>query len=109
MRCFAYCTATEYNLDSIKLALQKQHPLLSMFSNQDYVHARFLESSETSTKTHPEVFFFKEGSVVMWNTTEAQDESLLLLLRRRAEIDSYEEQMQDEEEMKFFEDSSMYV
>ena len=113
MRCFAYCTAGQYNLDAIGVALQKRHPLLSIHSSQDYVHARFLESSATENgllgqSARPEAFFFKEGSVVLWNTTEQQDQSLLELLAKHAERDPFAEDMQDEEEMKFIEDQSRY-
>lgn len=89
---FAYATADEYDLESLHTALTKQdlYETRKFFTESDqdvlYVRAKY--------KIEPEprdIFFFRQGSVVLWNCSEIETNSVIGYLRH-FELNSYSPQ-----------------
>lgn len=100
----AFATAEEYDLENLQLNLIKQdlYKPLNFFStdssgsDQDilYVTAKYKVENEPR-----DLFFFREGSVVLWNCTELECGNVLQFLRK-FERNSYEKAIvQDESEI----------
>ncbi|KAF5297029.1 hypothetical protein FQA39_LY12243 [Lamprigera yunnana] len=87
----AFATAEEYNLEKLSEALQKQDLYLSQAveNNSEVLHA--LAKYQVGNEPR-EIFFFREGSVVMWNITDLESSNLLAFLKRY-EQDSYSEKL----------------
>lgn len=91
---YAYATAEEYDLEALHTALTKQDlyqtkKFFSKDSTEDagdvlYVRSKYLVDSEPH-----EIFFFREGSVVLWNCGDEEIGNLLLELKDY-EVNSYE-------------------
>lgn len=103
---YAYATAEEYDLESLHTALTKQdlYQTKKFFSKGTpdsgdvlYVCAKY----QVETEPH-EVFFFREGSVVLWNCSEEEIGNLLIDLKEY-EINSYDNEVViDENEMMLY-------
>ncbi|XP_045466150.1 required for meiotic nuclear division protein 1 homolog isoform X1 [Harmonia axyridis] len=87
----AFATAEEYDLEQLVRGLK----------NQDLYEPKFIENSTdvvvASAKYQLEeeprdIFFFREGSVVMWNVNDLESSNLLSFLRQY-ENDSYSNQL----------------
>lgn len=103
---YAYATAEEYDLESLHTSLTKQdlYQTKKFFSKGTpdsgdvlYVCAKY----QIETEPH-EIFFFREGSVVLWNCSEEEIGNLLLDLKE-FEINSYDnEVVMDESELMLY-------
>lgn len=97
-KVYAFSTAEEYNLTKLIEGLRKQglYEPKEMDSSAETVHA----VAKYPVNVEPrEIFFFQEGSVVLWNVSELESSNILKFLRQY-EQDSYEERMvQTEVEM----------
>lgn len=87
----AYSTAEEYDLEKLVLGLRNDdlyEPKL-IENNPNAVHAiaKYKVGSESR-----EIFFFREGSIVLWNTTELESSNVLSFLKQY-EQDSYGEKI----------------
>ncbi|KAK4877888.1 hypothetical protein RN001_010394 [Aquatica leii] len=87
----AFATAEEYNLEKLSDALKKQDLYVSQSveNNSDVLHAF---AKYQVGKEPREIFFFREGSVVMWNITDLESSNLLSFLKRY-EQDAYSERL----------------
>lgn len=87
----AYSTAEEYNLEKLTVGLQNQdlyEPKL-IDNNPNAVHA----IAKYKVGCEPrEIFFFREGTVVLWNTTELESSNVLNFVKEY-EQDSYGEKI----------------
>ncbi|CAH0549201.1 unnamed protein product [Brassicogethes aeneus] len=86
----AYATSEEYNLEALLEGLRKQdlyEPRL--IENTEVVHAVAKIKVDNESR---EIFFFKEGSVVLWNVTDLESSNLLAFLKKYQQ-DSYSEKM----------------
>ncbi|XP_017781510.1 PREDICTED: required for meiotic nuclear division protein 1 homolog [Nicrophorus vespilloides] len=85
----AYSTAEEYDLEALVKGLQKEdlYEPKAIDNNMDVVHAvaKYKLGNEPR-----EIFFFREGSCVMWNMTDMESCNLLHFLKPY-EQDSYTE------------------
>lgn len=91
---FAYATAEEYDLEGLHTALTKQdlYQTKKFFSKSSsesdedvlYVGAKYQVENEPH-----EIFFFREGSVVLWNCSEEEIANVLRDLRE-FEVNRYE-------------------
>lgn len=89
---FAYATADEYDLESLHTALTKQdlYETRKFYTEhgQDVLHVRSKYNVES---TEPrDIFFFREGSVVLWNCSEPEAKTILRNLRQ-FEISPYDD------------------
>lgn len=91
----AFATADEYDLEKLTEALKKLnlYEPRKIDSNSDVLHAVAKYEVEAEPR---ELFFFREGSVVMWNITDLEASNVLQFLRRY-ELDSHSETMVQEE------------
>jgi uncharacterized Rmd1/YagE family protein len=116
-KCFAYCTAKSYNLKNLYQVLTSGStsalPDISIVHTvlrSDYLYAQLQKKKDCGDNTDPtDMFFFKEGSVVSWNSEKSLDEQILqtiltLPASMNVEIDPHEEALQDDEEMTYFDD-----
>lgn len=87
----AFSTAEEYNLEELVKGLKSQNlyePQL-FENNPDVVYA----SAKIQVGSEPrEIFFFREGSVVLWNVTDLESSNVLAFLKKY-EIDRYSEKL----------------
>lgn len=97
---YAYATAEEYNLEKLHTAITKQdlYETRKFFTNSDsdvlYVRSKYDFDSEPR-----DIFFFREGSVVLWNCDELETSNVIQYLHQ-FEIDSYnQEDIINENEM----------
>ena len=94
----AFATAEEYDLERLIKGL-KENDLYEpkvIKNTSDVVHA----VAKIQVDEEPrEIFFFREGSVVLWNVTELESSNVLNFLRKY-EFDSYSESMVQEESEK---------
>ncbi|KAF5279942.1 hypothetical protein FQR65_LT15124 [Abscondita terminalis] len=87
----AFATAEEYDLEKLAEGLKKQDLYLaqSVENNSDVLHA--LAKYQVG-KEPRELFFFREGSVVMWNITDMESGNLLAFLKK-FEQDAYSDRL----------------
>lgn len=89
---FAYATAEEYDLEKLHTAITKQdlYETRKFFTNSesDALHVR--GKYEIDHEPH-DIFFFREGSVVLWNCTELEASNVMQYLRQ-FEISSYDQE-----------------
>lgn len=95
---FAFATADEYDLESLHTALTKQdlYETRKFYTEhgQDVLHVRSKYNVES---TEPrDIFFFREGSVVLWNCSEPESKTILRNLRQ-FEIGPYNDDVVKEE------------
>lgn len=85
----AFATAEEYDLEALKAALKGQelYEPKQIENNPDVVHAVAKYQVEREPR---EIFFFREGSVVLWNTGDLENSNLLGFLKKY-EQDAYSE------------------
>lgn len=87
----AFATAEEYKLEELIKGLKRQDLYEPKYvdNNLDAIHAvaKYQVGNEPR-----ELFFFREGSVVMWNITELESSNVLTFLRRY-EQDGYPEKL----------------
>lgn len=93
----AYSSAEEYDLERVLFGLRAQDLYEPKYieNNRDALHAvaKYRVGHEPR-----EIFFFREGSVVLWNTTELESSNVLNFLKQY-EHDSYSDGIvQDEAE-----------
>ncbi|XP_002734214.1 required for meiotic nuclear division protein 1 homolog [Saccoglossus kowalevskii] len=91
--CTAFSTAKQYNLEHLSFDLQA-HQLcrLSQMPQdvQDVLHMNIGDSENEETDNEPgEIFFFREGSVVLWNVSDLKMKKVMRILSKH-EINSYE-------------------
>ncbi|XP_031621233.1 required for meiotic nuclear division protein 1 homolog [Contarinia nasturtii] len=90
---FAYATAEEYDLESLHTSLTKQNlyetKRFYTESGEDVLHVRSKINIEPEAR---DIFFFREGSVVLWNCDEFETKNILRNLKQ-FEISSYDEAM----------------
>lgn len=81
---FAYATADEYDLETLHTALTKQdlYETRKFYTEAggDVLHVRSKYNVESSEPR--DIFFFREGSVVLWNCSEPETNSILRNLRQ---------------------------
>lgn len=110
----AYATAEEYDLDRLRRSLLKEnlydlHELPAPDSTSGTGSASSAASSEASSADYlyvrariqldeepREIFFFREGSVVLWNCSELECHNVLAQLKH-CELDSYDRRVVEEE------------
>lgn len=97
---FAYATAEEFDLEALHDALQKQnlYETRKFFTSADsdvlHVRAKY----KIDVEPH-DIFFFREGSVVLWNCNELETTNVLTNLKS-FEISSYDQKLvMDEKEL----------
>lgn len=99
---FAYATADEYDLESLHTALTKQdlYETRKFYTEgEDVLHVR----SKINIEPEPrDIFFFREGSVVLWNCDEPESKTILRNLKQ-FEIGPYDEDVikQEKEIMNY--------
>lgn len=91
---FAYATAEEYDLEALHTALTKQdlYQTKKFFSKDSTIDTGdvLYVCSKYQVENEPhEIFFFREGSVVLWNCSEEETSNLLTDLKEY-ELKSYE-------------------
>lgn len=95
----AYATADEYDLESLHTALTKQdlYETRKFYTEgENVLHVRSKYNVEISEPR--DIFFFREGSVVLWNCDEPETKSILRNLKQ-FEIGPYHEHdIKDEKE-----------
>lgn len=87
----AFSTAEEYNLEELVKGLKSQdlYEPQTFENNPDVVYA----SAKIQVGSEPrEIFFFREGSVVLWNVTDLESSNVLAFLKKY-EIDRYSEKL----------------
>ncbi|XP_044763713.1 required for meiotic nuclear division protein 1 homolog [Coccinella septempunctata] len=87
----AFATAEEYDLEELLKGLVKQDLYETKFidNSSDVVFA----TAKYQVQTEPrDIFFFREGSVVMWNVNDMESSNLLSFLKKY-ETDSYSNQL----------------
>jgi uncharacterized Rmd1/YagE family protein len=91
----AFATAEEYDLEALIKGLKE----LDLYepkvikNTSDVVHAVAKYQVESEPR---EIFFFREGSVVLWNVTDLESSNVLKFLRQY-ESDSYSERLVQQE------------
>lgn len=94
---FAYATAEEYDLESLHTALTKQDLYgtrkFYIESGEDVLHVRSKYNVEPEPR---DIFFFRVGSVVLWNCSEPEVKTILRNLKQ-FEISPYNDKMVKEE------------
>lgn len=86
---FAYGTAEEYDLEALHTALTKQdlYETKKFYTEgEDVLHVRSKYDVEPECR---DIFFFREGSVVMWNLSEPEAKTILRNLQQ-FEINPYD-------------------
>ncbi|XP_023018679.2 required for meiotic nuclear division protein 1 homolog [Leptinotarsa decemlineata] len=87
----AFATAEEYDLEKLVKGLKEQnlYEPKEIKNNTDVVHAvaKYRVNEEPR-----EIFFFREGSVILWNITDLESGNILNFLREYEE-DSYSERL----------------
>lgn len=93
----AFATAEEYDLEKLVSGLLKEdlYELKKFFSTDNfskdpdalYVTAKYQVGNEPR-----DIFFFREGTVVLWNTTELESSNVLTFLKE-FELDTYDEHL----------------
>lgn len=93
----AFATAEEYNLEGLITGLKNEDLYVPRaIDNTDVVHA---VAKYQVDKEPRELFFFREGSVVMWNVTDLESSNVLNFLKEY-EQDGYSEKLvQNESEL----------
>ncbi|CAH1102245.1 unnamed protein product [Psylliodes chrysocephalus] len=88
---FAFATAEEYNLEKLFDGLKNQnlYEAKRVENNVDVIHAIPKYKVDEEQR---EIFFFRDGSVVMWNITDLESSNILKFLRQFEE-DSYSERL----------------
>lgn len=89
---FAYGTAEEYDLEALHTALTKQdlYETKKFYTEgEDVLHVRSKYNVEPEAR---DIFFFREGSVVMWNLSEPEAKTVLRNLQQ-FEISPYDEEV----------------
>lgn len=88
----AYATAEEYDLEKLHTAITKQELYESrkFFTNSDsdVLHVRGKYEIDAEPR---DIFFFREGSVVLWNCTDLEASNVIQYLRQ-FEINSYDQE-----------------
>ncbi|EPZ34020.1 Protein of unknown function DUF155 domain-containing protein [Rozella allomycis CSF55] len=84
----AFGTALEYNFETLLPYLQRNFILSPQYFNDIY-HIKLLDPM-TKEETQGEVFYFKAGSMIMWDVDDATSMRLLREIKEH-EIDSYPE------------------
>lgn len=88
---YAYATAEEYDLESLHTALTKQdlYETKKFYTEcgVDVLHVRSKYNVESEPR---DIFFFREGSVVLWNCSEPETKTILRNLKQ-FEIEPYTE------------------
>lgn len=88
---YAYATAHEYDLEALHTALTKQDlyetKKFYIEDGEDVLHVRSKYNVEPEPR---DIFFFREGSVVLWNCGEPETNTVLRNLKQ-FEIGSYTE------------------
>lgn len=76
----AFSTAQEYDLERLVegLKVQDLYETKNVDSNPDVVHA--VARYEVGHQVR-DIFFFREGSIVLWNVSELESSNLLMFLR----------------------------
>lgn len=94
---FAYATADEYDLESLHTALTKQdlYETKKFYTEcgEDVLHVRSKINIEPEAR---DIFFFREGSVVLWNCDEPEARTILRNLKQ-FEISPYDDAVIKEE------------
>lgn len=89
---FAYATAEEYDLEKLHTAITKQdlYETRKFFTNSDsdVLHVRGKYEIDSEPR---DIFFFREGSVVLWNCTELETSNIIQYLHQ-FEVNSYNEE-----------------
>lgn len=89
---FAYATAEEYDLEKLHTAITKQdlYETRKFFTNSDsdVLHVRGKYEIDSEPR---DIFFFREGSVVLWNCTELETANVIQYLRQ-FEVNSYDQE-----------------
>lgn len=93
----AFATAEQYDLEKLVSGLLKEdlYELKKFFSTDDlsknpdalYVTAKYQVGNEPR-----DIFFFREGTVVLWNTTELESSNVLTFLKE-FELDTYDDHL----------------
>lgn len=85
----AFATAEEYDLEALTLGLKGQelYEPSRIENNSDVVRAVAKYQVEREPR---EIFIFREGSVVLWNTSDLENSNVLSFLKKY-EQDSYSE------------------
>lgn len=86
---FAYATAEEYDLEEILFALTKQDLYVTKkfyTEGENVLHVRSKYDVEPECR---DIFYFREGSVVMWNLSEPEAQTVLRNLQQ-FEINPYD-------------------
>lgn len=91
----AYATAEEYDLERLVKGLKDLdlYEPKSIKNASDVVHAVAKYQVDQEPR---EIFFFREGSVVLWNVTELESSNVLNFVRE-FELDSYSESLVQQE------------
>jgi len=98
----AFATAEEFDLDKLARLLEQQNLYIAyrFFPNSDYeeepkdvLHVRAKYQIDQEER---DIYFFKEGTVVLWNCNDLECGNVLSFLKP-VEIDRYEESMVHEE------------
>lgn len=97
---FAYATAEEYDLESLHTALTKQdlYETRKFYTEagEDVLHVRSKYNVEPEPR---DIFFFRVGSVVLWNCSEPEVKTVLRNLKQ-FEISPYtDDTIKDEKEI----------
>lgn len=83
-RCVAYCTAETYNWDELLKALQKDMVPSIYFSEVIHVSV-----PNENMEEEGDVFFFRDGSMVLWDVCPARTRQLLATIEP-CEVGAYE-------------------
>ncbi|MBH1989431.1 MAG: RMD1 family protein [Myxococcaceae bacterium] len=73
-RCSAYCTANSYQMKELLEHLQEQKALVTYFRSSHVIH--HYEGEDKG-----DVFYFSNGTVVMWGLSIAEEQEILFRLR----------------------------
>lgn len=104
---YAYATAEEYDLEALHTALTKQdlYQTKKFFSKESAVDAGdvLYVRSKYQVESEPhEIFFFREGSVILWNCGDEEISNVLLDLKDY-EVNSYDTSVvMDESELMLY-------
>lgn len=90
----AFATANEYDLDELHTALVRsdRYGTRKFYTDpdQEVLHVQLKDAEETAVNSEPqEIFFFREGSVVLWNCSDAETDFIVQYLKN-FEINPYE-------------------
>ncbi|KAF7278699.1 required for meiotic nuclear division protein 1 homolog [Rhynchophorus ferrugineus] len=87
----AFATAEEYNLENLKIGLKQQdlYDAYPIPNDNNVIHAI---AKYRVGKEPREIFFFRDGSVILWNITDLESSNVLSFLRQY-EIDSYSQRL----------------